>query len=157
MTHNIVRYKYEIDLNTDVLLLVYLAQAYRMDLESLILLYDRIGKDIFYVFFLLSGKSVIMPKHTKFVKIRNFVDNVYSFMKKEDCPLFTDDTEDLSNDDEEGDNNNSGRSNNLFTQLQTGEGLTRQEKTFFSFINSVYNKSTNKIVIDCEIPECESL
>jgi hypothetical protein len=68
-----VTYEYEIKINKDILMVLYLSYMYRLDLESMILLYERLGKDLFLVFFMFSGKNIVLPKHTRFVKIHNFV------------------------------------------------------------------------------------
>lgn len=69
-------YQYAVDLNPQVFLLLFLAKVYRFDLETLLLLYDRIGDDIFYVFFLLAGRTIVIPKHTRMLKLMQFSQRV---------------------------------------------------------------------------------
>ena len=117
-TKKSIKYNYTVDVNSHVLFIIYISHVYRLDLEMLLLLYDKIGEDVFYIFFMFAGKSFIMPKHTKMIKIRNFA-------------------------------------NDVSESLKTGEEVdykTQQEKSFYSFIKSVYNEKTDKISIDFEIP-----
>lgn len=65
-------YQYAVELNPQIFLLIFLAKVYRFDLETLLLLYDRIGDDIFYVFFLLAGRTIIVPKHTRMLRLMQF-------------------------------------------------------------------------------------
>ena len=65
-------YQYAVDLNPQVFLLIFLAKVYRFDLETLLLLYDRLGDDIIYVFFLLAGRTIVIPKHTRMLKLIQF-------------------------------------------------------------------------------------
>jgi len=71
-----IQYSYEVEPTPVVLFLIYLSHVYRLDLETLLLLYDRIGEDVFFVFYLFSGKSFIMPKYSKMFKINKFVSDV---------------------------------------------------------------------------------
>lgn len=114
-----IKYKYSVETNKHILFLIYLSHVYRLNLEMLLLLYDKLGEDIFYMFFMFAGKSLIMPKHTKMIKIRNFVDRVM------DC--LTSNTEDMSY-------------------------STQQEKSFLTFIKSVYDRESNTVTIGFEIP-----
>ena len=84
MSESKVTYNYSVDVDNQVLFLIYLSHTYRIDLEMLILLYNRIGEDIFFIFYLLAGKSLIMPKPTKMIKIRNFVEEVLGSLSTED-------------------------------------------------------------------------
>ena len=111
-------YQYAVDLNPSVLFLVFLAKTYKFDLETLLLLYDRIGEDVFYMFFLFAGRSVVMPKHTRMVKISQFTQSV--------CEAL-----------EQGD------------PLPSG---SRQENEIASFMESLYDSSTGKLLIKTEIP-----
>lgn len=77
-----IKYNYSVELNNHILFLIYLSHIYKLDLEMLLLLYDKIGDDVFFMFFMFAGKSLIMPKHTKMIKIRNFVDLVMNGVSK---------------------------------------------------------------------------
>lgn len=71
-----IQYKYEIEPTPVILFLMYLSHVYRLDLETLLLLYDRIGEDVFFVFYMFSGKSFIMPKCSKMFKINHFMEEI---------------------------------------------------------------------------------
>jgi len=81
-------------------------------------MYDKIGDDVFFMFFLFAGKSLVMPKHTKMIKIRNFVDSIMDGIKND-------------------------------SEIKCS---TQQEKSFLTFVNSFYERESNKINIQFEIP-----
>lgn len=62
-------YEYAVDITPNVILLAFLAKMYKLDIETLLLIYNKIGEDLFYVFFLLAGKTMVLPKHTRMVKL----------------------------------------------------------------------------------------
>ena len=113
-----VKYRYTVEADEHVLLLAYLSHIYRIDLEMLLLLYDKLGKNVFYILFLFSGKSLVIPKHTKMLKIRNFIGSVAEGFKKG-------------------------------SEIECS---TNQEKSFMSFISSIYDESDGSIHVDFEIP-----
>jgi len=121
-----VKYKYNVEVNENVLFLVYLAHIYRFDIETLLLLYDRIGDDIFYIFFMFAGKSLVMPKHTKMVKIRSFVRRVMESLSED---------EDMEEE------------NRIPITYSTA-----QERGFHSFVKSLYDTDTKTISVGCELP-----
>lgn len=49
----------------DITLLVYLSVLYKLDFTHLIFLYEKIGKDIFYIFYLFSGQKFNFPRSEK--------------------------------------------------------------------------------------------
>jgi len=61
--------KARFEVNKDTVALVYLAEIYRMDLMSLLLLYEKYDKDVFFFFYLLAGRQVTFTKVTKFQRI----------------------------------------------------------------------------------------
>lgn len=70
------KYNFKFSNTPDTVALVYIATTYRLDLVSLLLLYEKYGRDIFYFFFILSGKSVTFPKATRFLRILDFAREV---------------------------------------------------------------------------------
>lgn len=76
-----VQYRYSVEITPQVLFLMYLSYIYKIDLESLLLLYDRIGEDVFFVFFLFAGKNIIMPKQSKIFKIRSYVEQIMNHLE----------------------------------------------------------------------------
>ena len=62
--------KFQVDKTT--ISLIYLAEVYHLDLTTLLLLYDRLGEDVFYFFYLFSGKQVSFPRSNKLLKILKF-------------------------------------------------------------------------------------
>jgi len=67
-------FEIEFDVNATVRALVYLSEAYRLDLLTLLLLYDRYENDIFYFFFMLAGRKISIPKFSKLTRIQTFAE-----------------------------------------------------------------------------------
>ena len=62
------RYEFQFDISSDTIALIYFAERYRFDLITLLLLYEKFGRDVFYFFFMLAGN--------KFLNITEFCKNV---------------------------------------------------------------------------------
>lgn len=72
--------KFQVDKTT--ISLIYLAEVYHLDLTTLLLLYDRLGEDVFYFFYLFSGKQVSFPRSNKLLKILKFGEDVRDGLRK---------------------------------------------------------------------------
>lgn len=70
------RYEFSFDVNSDTIALIYLSERYKLDLLSLLLLYEKFGRDVFYFFFLLSGRATTFPKASKLIRVLDFCSNV---------------------------------------------------------------------------------
>lgn len=81
--------QYEVDLTPSVLFLIFIAKVYKCDLETLLLLYDKIGESVFYMFFLFAGRSVVMPKHTRMVKVSQFTESMCEALQQGETPLLS--------------------------------------------------------------------
>lgn len=68
-------FEIEFKIDTTVRSLVYISEAYRLDLLTLLLLYDRFGEDLFYFFYLFAGRKISIPKFAKLTKIQMFSHN----------------------------------------------------------------------------------
>lgn len=69
-------YGYSVVLTPEVVSIVYLAEIYHIDLELLLLLYDRYREDLFYFFYMLAGHQVVIPRHAKLLHVMKFGDDV---------------------------------------------------------------------------------
>lgn len=65
-------FEIEVKANENIFALVYLSELCSMDLLTLLMLYNKYGEDLFFIFFLLSGKKVAIPKITKLARIKAF-------------------------------------------------------------------------------------
>lgn len=65
-------FEIEVSANANVYALVCLAEIYGLDLLTLLLLYNKYGEDVFYIFFLLGGKKVALPRVNKLARIKDF-------------------------------------------------------------------------------------
>jgi len=74
----------EYPLDENVALLFYLSVLYGMDLESLLLVYDKLGEDMLYIFFIMSGKRLIVPTANKFQSLRDKSREALVLMKQRD-------------------------------------------------------------------------
>ena len=70
------RYEFQFDISSDTIALIYFAERYRFDLITLLLLYEKFGRDVFYFFFMLAGRKIMFPKANKFLNITEFCKNV---------------------------------------------------------------------------------
>ena len=53
----------------DTVKLIYLSEIYKIDLFLLLLLYEKLGKDLFFFFYLFAGRQVTFPRSRKFLQI----------------------------------------------------------------------------------------
>lgn len=74
-------YRFSASLTPNTVACVFLAQAYRFDLEYLLLLYDKVGEDLFFLFFLFAGKQIQVPKHAKMYRILTFAEKACTALK----------------------------------------------------------------------------
>lgn len=72
-------------LSREVVLLLYISEIYKLDLEYLILLYDKIGEDLLFLFYLFSGKKLILPKKSKLLKIVKASDDMFRSIENEEA------------------------------------------------------------------------
>jgi len=70
------KYDIRFDVSGDTVPLIYLGEVYRIDLPYLLFLYEKYGKDLFFFFYLFSGKQISFPKATRFIKIMEFSQDV---------------------------------------------------------------------------------
>ena len=66
------KYKFRFGVNSDTIALLYISVCYRVDLVSLLLLYEKFGRDVFYFFFILSGKTITLPRALRFLEVLEF-------------------------------------------------------------------------------------
>ena len=71
-----------VDLNKDIALCVYLSIALNIDLLTLIFLYEKYNKDLFYFFYLFSGKKLTIPTPTRFHAMVKQSDTLLKEIKK---------------------------------------------------------------------------
>jgi hypothetical protein len=71
------------DIDQDAVLLLWVAERFKVDLRILLFLFDKYGKDLWFFFFLLAGLSVTFPRVEKFLKAVKDVQAVFSEMKVE--------------------------------------------------------------------------
>lgn len=76
------KYKFKFGVNPDTIALLYISVCYRVDLVSLLLLYEKFGRDVFYFFFILSGKTITFPRALRFLKVLEFSQTVSGDIKK---------------------------------------------------------------------------
>lgn len=65
----------EVEITPDSVTLLFLARAYRLDLEALLCLYEVFGSEVFLLFALLAGRQLVIPKHAKLLRIRRFAES----------------------------------------------------------------------------------
>lgn len=62
-------YKFRFDITPETTTLVYLSEVYHVDLVTLLLIYEKYGKDVFFFFYLFAGKQVNFPKASKLYRV----------------------------------------------------------------------------------------
>jgi hypothetical protein len=72
----------DMDTELDIVELKLIAYAYGIDFEYLMLLYDRLGKDIFYFFYLFSERKITFPSASKMQNLRAGAKRVLEALKK---------------------------------------------------------------------------
>lgn len=85
-------YEFNFDVNSDTIALIYLSERYKLDLLSLLLLYEKFGRDVLYFFFLLSGRAMTFPKASKLLRVLEFCESVHKNIT-EDKPIQFSNTE----------------------------------------------------------------
>ena len=64
--------KLSVEVNETTCALVYLSRIYKIDLAYLLFLYEKLGEDVLYLFYMLSGKNINFPKAAKLQRICDF-------------------------------------------------------------------------------------
>ena len=78
----------EFDLNEDTIILVYLSHVYSIDIEQLLLLYEKYDKDVFYFFYLFTKSKVEFPTASKLSNIILYSRNIHKYFKNSDNYIF---------------------------------------------------------------------
>jgi hypothetical protein len=79
-----LQYEIEANLCPEVVFLVYLSETYKIDLESLLLLYDRFREHLFFMLFLFGGKKILIPRHVKLTKFMSQAKKWTDALKRDD-------------------------------------------------------------------------
>lgn len=66
------KYRFEFEANRETILLVYLHEVYKLDLLTMVFLYEKFGPEIVHVFFLFAGHSLTVPRPSKLVRMMTF-------------------------------------------------------------------------------------
>jgi hypothetical protein len=69
------------DIDQDAVLLLWVAERFKVDLRVLLFLFDKYGKDLWFFFYLFAGLVVKFPSLEKFLKAVKDVQKVFSGMK----------------------------------------------------------------------------
>jgi len=69
------------DIDQDAVLLLWVAERFKVDLRVLLFLFDRYGKDLWFFFYLFAGLTVKFPSLEKFLKAVKDVQRVFNGMK----------------------------------------------------------------------------
>lgn len=62
-------YELKVPVTRETLTLYYISVVYKIDFQSLSFLYEKFGPDVFFFFYLLSGRKFSFPSNEKFIKI----------------------------------------------------------------------------------------
>jgi len=65
----------------DVVLLLWVAERFKVDLRVLLFLFDKYGKDLWFFFYLFAGLTVKFPRVEKFLRLVKDVQAVISGVK----------------------------------------------------------------------------
>jgi hypothetical protein len=65
----------------DVVLLLWVAERFKVDLRVLLFLFDRYGKDLWFFFYLFAGLTVKFPRVARFLKAVKDIQAVLSGVK----------------------------------------------------------------------------
>lgn len=68
----------DLNISPEVLTLFYLSQITRIDLMSMVLLFEKIGSSLYYLFYILSKKKISFPSEANLLKAIKFSDTVES-------------------------------------------------------------------------------
>ena len=66
----------DLNISPEVLTMFYLSQITRIDLMSMILLFEKLGTGIYYLFYILSKKKISFPSEANLLKAIKFSDTV---------------------------------------------------------------------------------
>ena len=66
------------NINRATCILFYLSKKFDIEMEYLYKLYKRYGNDTFYIFYMLSGKSISIPKVEKLANIFSSANNIHA-------------------------------------------------------------------------------
>lgn len=71
-----------IPVNRTTCVLFYFSRAFNLDFSYLYFLYKKFGEDVFYFFYMLSGKKISIPKEEKFIAMFQSADSVFEKITK---------------------------------------------------------------------------
>jgi hypothetical protein len=66
------------DIDQDAVLLLWIAERFKIDLRILLFLFDKYGKDLWFFFYLFAGLTVKFPRLEKFLRMVKDVQAVFS-------------------------------------------------------------------------------
>jgi hypothetical protein len=69
------------DIDQDAVLLLWVAERFKVDLRVLLFLFDRYGKDLWFFFYLFAGLTVKFPSLERFLRMVKDVQRVFSGIK----------------------------------------------------------------------------
>ncbi|MCS7366476.1 MAG: hypothetical protein NDF52_01155 [archaeon YNP-WB-062] len=69
------------DIDQDAVLLLWVAEKFKIDLRVLLFLFDKYGKDLWFFFYLFAGLVVKFPSLERFLRAVKDVQKVFSGMK----------------------------------------------------------------------------
>ena len=69
------------DIDQDAVLLLWVAERFKVDLRVLLFLFDKYGKDLWFFFYLFAGLVVKFPRVEKFLRMVKDVQEVFSGRK----------------------------------------------------------------------------
>lgn len=82
-------YKFHIDNTRDSATLIYLSEVYHADLLTMVLLYEKFGRDLFMFFYMFAGHQVNFPRPTKLARILEVSAELASCVKRKTDDLVT--------------------------------------------------------------------
>lgn len=77
------------DINRDSIVLIALATICKIDILTLILLYEKYGKDIFYIFYMFQNAKFKFPNQKKLFKLFKIGEELKQLIKKKDLDSFS--------------------------------------------------------------------
>lgn len=69
------------ELNKHTIALYYISKTYSIDLKILLFLYEKYGADVFYFFYLFSGKKIAVFSESRMNNVFKFCDNALNIIK----------------------------------------------------------------------------
>ena len=76
--------KIHFPLNEEVISVIYLADVLSIDRVTLLLLYQKYGRDLFYLVYMLSGKKVSVPQMNRLESIFKSSKDVYKSIQRDE-------------------------------------------------------------------------